>query len=195
MKLGPVAMEELRLQVTGKLEAGEELVVIGTIAIEMTERLLEREKRFLEHHFSPSFLRETRMLRNHYALSGPITENPLWQIAGEMGASCLIPVGEDGFLAALWKMAEASEVGLEADLRAVPIRQETIEICECFDVNPYEAPSAGAFLAGFVHAFPFLELCEQRGIPAVCIGQANGQKARLLRSGESVRYLDRPRKV
>ena len=37
-----------------------------------------------------------------------------------------------GFLSALWKMAEASEVGLEADFRKVPIRQETIEVCEIF---------------------------------------------------------------
>ena len=46
-------------------------------------------------------------------------------------------MGEGGFLSALWKMAEASQVGLEMDFSKVPIRQETIEICEIFDINPY----------------------------------------------------------
>jgi hydrogenase expression/formation protein HypE len=35
-------------------------------------------------------------------------------------------------------MAEASGVGLEIDLKKIPVRQETIEICEFFGINPYE---------------------------------------------------------
>ena len=31
-----------------------------------------------------------------------------------------------------------SGVGLEIDLKKIPIRQETIEICEFFDLNPYK---------------------------------------------------------
>lgn len=45
-------------------------------------------------------------------------------------------------------MAEASEVGLEADFRKVPIRQETIEVCEIFDLNPYKLQADGAVLIG-----------------------------------------------
>ncbi len=55
-------------------------------------------------------------------------------------------MGEGGFLSALWKMAEASEVGLEADFRKVPIRQETIEVCEIFALNPYKLQADGAVL-------------------------------------------------
>ena len=54
-------------------------------------------------------------------------------------------MGEGGFLSALWKMAEASQVGLEMDFSKVPIRQETIEICEIFDINPYKLNSEGLF--------------------------------------------------
>ena len=42
-------------------------------------------------------------------------------------------------------MAEASQVGLEMDFTKVPIRQETIEICEIFDVNPYKLQSGNYF--------------------------------------------------
>ena len=56
----------------------------------------------------------------------------------QAGASALCAMGEGGILRALWKMAEASRVGLRADLRKIPVRQETIEICERFDLNPYK---------------------------------------------------------
>lgn len=205
MKLGPAAMEALRAEVSGMLHSGEELVVAGAIALAVTEQLLEEKKDKLEAHFSPSFLRDARCLKEKFG-AGDLRENrkeaeegcckdgEIWKAAEKAGASCLIEVGEDGFLAALWKMAEASEVGLHVDLRKVPIRQETIEMCECFDVNPYEAPSGNCILAGFPNAYAFIEECEKRGIPAVLIGTVNSEKARLLYSGETCRYLDRPKK-
>ena len=41
-------------------------------------------------------------------------------------------VTEGGIFGALWEMAEASGVGLEIDLKKIPIRQETVEVCEFF---------------------------------------------------------------
>lgn len=55
-------------------------------------------------------------------------------------------VTEGGIFGALWEMAEASGVGLDIDLKKIPIRQETIEICEVYDINPYLLISSGAML-------------------------------------------------
>lgn len=55
---------------------------------------------------------------------------------------------EGGILSGLWKMAEASGVGLDVDLRRIPIRQETIEVCERLDVDPYKLESEGTVLLG-----------------------------------------------
>lgn len=194
MRLGPAAMEALRAEVTGMLHPGEELVVAGSVALGETEKLLEQKKEELEKHFSPSFLRDAHALKTKYGIGIPVKDGEIWNLAKEMQASALIENGEDGFLAALWKMAEASEVGLHVELRKVPVRQETIEICECYDVNPYEAASGSCILAGFQNAYAFVEACEKRGIPAEVIGMTNEENARLLYSGETCRYLDRPRK-
>ena len=43
-------------------------------------------------------------------------------------------------------MGQCSGVGLEIDLKKIPIRQETIEICEFFDLNPYKLLSGGSLL-------------------------------------------------
>ena len=58
----------------------------------------------------------------------------IWQMAVQAGASALYAMGEGGFLSALWKVAEDSQVGLTVDFRKVPVRQETIEVCEIFDL-------------------------------------------------------------
>ena len=55
-------------------------------------------------------------------------------------------VTEGGIFGALWEMAEASGVGLEIDLKKIPIRQETVEVCEFFGVNPYLLISSGCML-------------------------------------------------
>ena len=39
-------------------------------------------------------------------------------------------ITEGGIFGALWEIGEASGTGITADLRKIPIKQETVEICE-----------------------------------------------------------------
>lgn len=192
MKLGQAALEALRADITGQLRRGDEIVVAGAIGLKATDTLLKKESEKLRSLFSPSFLRDAGAMREKYGIREPIQEGELWNLAAAQGASALYALKTDGFLSGLWKMAEASGVGLHVDLRKVPVRQETIEICECFDVNPYQADSEGALLLGFRNAYTFLEICREKEIPAAVIGVTNGENARLLYSGEGCSYLNRP---
>ena len=47
-------------------------------------------------------------------------------------------ITEGGVFGAFWEMASGAGVGLEVDLKKIPIRQETVEICNYFGVNPYQ---------------------------------------------------------
>ena len=55
-------------------------------------------------------------------------------------------ITEGGVFGALWEMAEGAGTGLDVDLRKIPIRQETVEICEFFGVNPYLIMSSGSMM-------------------------------------------------
>ena len=103
-------------------------------------------------------------------------------------------MGKGGVLAALWKMAEVSQIGLKIDLRKIPIRQETIEICERSDKDPYKLFSGGSVLIGCTDGQSLAEWYKAQGIPAAVIGKAVKGNDRLLYSGELIRYLDRPGK-
>ena len=62
------------------------------------------------------------------------------------GAVYVHAAAEGGVFGALWELAEFAECGLEIELPAIPILQETVEICEYFDVNPYQLRTEGVFL-------------------------------------------------
>ncbi len=188
MRLGPRAMEALQAEITGRLTAGDELVVAGNIARKGTALLAEKRYKYLRSFFSEGFLHDAKSFDTEKCCE----ETDEWKTALQAGASALCAMGEGGVLRALWKMAEASRVGLRADLRKIPVRQETIEICERFDLNPYKLLSQGAVLIGIRGGEPLVQEYRRLGIPASVIGQANGENDRLLYSGENARYLERP---
>lgn len=187
MKLGQKAMEALRAEVTGILKEGDDLVIIGDIALAGTALIVEKENEFLRQFFSEGFLWDAWRSPSLYGASKNIT---VQQYVMEIDA--FYHLGTGGVLAGLWKVAEASEMGLFADLRKIPVRQETIEICERFDLNPYKLFSEGSILVGTLKGEELVQYCSDQGIPAAVIGKAVKGNDRILRSGENVRYLERP---
>ena len=187
MRLGQAAMEALRAEITGCLKPGDELVVACPVALKGTSVIAKNKKDKLAERFSAGFIQNCVSLWDAYG-AGSI----VWKIAQEADASALYAMGEGGFLSALWKMAEASEVGLEADFRKVPIRQETIEVCEIFDLNPYKLQANGAVLIGIRGGEALVQRLRNEGFVAEVIGQTNSGNDRLLYSGGSARYLERP---
>lgn len=193
MKLGKAAMEALQAEITGKLAPGDELIVAGAIALSGTSKIASKEMETLKKFFSGGFLQDAILLPKRYGV-GPLGEkSAAWQLAAEYGATAFYEMGEGGVLSALWKMAEASGVGLKADLRKIPIRQETIEICERCGLNPYKLSSEGSLLIGIRSGEALVQEYARRGVMATVIGQTDSGNARLLYSGENVRYLERPR--
>jgi len=80
----------------------------------------------------------------------------------------------------------------EIDFSKLALKQETVEICEFFQLNPYLLTSAGSYLVLTEHGEETLESLKNAGVPAVRIGFVKEQNARTLVNGEETRYLDRP---
>lgn len=60
-------------------------------------------------------------------------------------------------------MAEASGIGLEVDLKSIPIRQETVELCEAFRLNPYLLISSGCMLMAAPDGHGWSESWKKKG--------------------------------
>ena len=76
-------------------------------------------------------------------------------------------VSEGGIFAALWDMAEYSGTGLDIDLRHISVKQEIIEICELFNINPYILDSMGCLLMTCENGCDIVNIMKQNGIEAV----------------------------
>ena len=111
-------------------------------------------------------------------------------IAAEAGVHAMHDVTEGGIFGALWEIGEASDVGITADLRKIPIKQETVEICEVFGINPYMLISSGSMLIGCLHGNELVEKLAKKGISAAVIGRATESNDRVVINGEETRYLE-----
>ena len=113
--------------------------------------------------------------------------------AGKSGVSFMQAVREGGIFASLWELAERAGVGLHIDLMKIPMDQTVVEICNYYDLNPYEILSSGSAL---LFAKQGQQLCEELaaiGIPAAVIGQTTDGNDRIIQNGEEIRYLDLPK--
>ena len=114
------------------------------------------------------------------------------QIGWECGAAAMHDISQGGVFGALWEFCESNGIGMEADLRKIPIRQETIEICEQYGWNPYQLLSGGSFLMAVPDGQKTVDCLKQAGICGAVIGRTTDKKEKVLHNGEEMRYLDKP---
>ena len=95
-------------------------------------------------------------------------------------------------MAALWDIAEASGTGLKVDLRSIPVQQETIEICEIFDINPYRLISGGSLLIACDNGLDMVDALRAEGINAEIIGRLTDSNDKIIMNDGEVTYLDLP---
>lgn len=168
-----------------KAQAGDSLILTKSIALEGTAILAQIREKELKSFF-PSFLVE-RAKKFEESLS--LLEET--EIAMASGVHAMQDLSQGGVFGALWEFAEDSDIGMEIDLKKIPIRQETVEICNYLDVNPYELISGGSLLLAAPDGEELLLRLKEKNISAAIIGRVTKEKGRKLHNDGEVRYLDR----
>ncbi len=180
-------VREDRLVSTAGAKPGQDILVTKWIGIEGTSIIAKEKESELLARFSASFVDTAKDFDRYLSVV------PESRIAVEHGVSAMHDVTEGGIYGALWEVAEASGVGLEADLKAIPIRQETVEICEYFELNPYYLISSGCMLMTAERGHDLARKLQAAGIPAAVIGKTTEGKARRIWNGKEESYLERPK--
>ena len=176
-----------KLVSTAGARPGMDILVTKWIGIEGTAIAAKEKETELLTRFSPSFLNQAKQFDKLLSVL------PEAAIAVRCGVAAMHDVTEGGIFGALWEMAEASGVGLEIDLKKIPIRQETIEICEYFDINPYELISSGCMLMASSDGNTIVRELEKAGIHAAVIGKAMEGNDRVLYTAGERRFLEPPK--
>ena len=161
-----------------------DVVMSKWIGLEGTFILANEKEQELRSRYPVSLIRLAKDCGNDLSIR---TEA---RIGAEFGVCAMHDMRNGGVFGALWELSRKLSVGLEIDLKKIPVRQETIEVCEFFDLNPYEFLSGGALLMVTENGEELAETLENEGIPAVVIGRTNGGNDKIIINQDETRYLE-----
>lgn len=165
-----------------------EVLIIGRAGLSGTFLLAEEKRAELEQRFP------VRMLERAACMKELLLMTPAMEALENCGIrpSFLVNGGDGGVFASLWELAKQTGGGLEAELPAIPLFQETIEITDYYGINPYQLSSAGCMLAVVADAESASELLTEKGIYSKKIGRLAEGRDKILINGEERQNLNRP---
>ena len=102
-------------------------------------------------------------------------------------------VTEGGIFGALWELGEASGLGIEVYEENITIRNETIEICKQFSINPMRLISSGVMVMTLPQSKKdlLIEAFKKEDMEIKEIGKIV-EKDRIIINGDQIRKLDPP---
>lgn len=175
-----------RVITTGGAEPDMDLIVTKAMALEGTSIIASEHREELLTRLPADLVDRAAAFLSEIS----VVEDGL--TAAAAGAAAMHDVTEGGIYGALWEMAEASGVGIDCRLEKIPIRQETVEICEFYGIDPYRLISSGSMLIAAKDGNGVVAALKKKGIAASCIGRTTAGKDRIIRYGENTRFLTPP---
>jgi hydrogenase maturation factor len=173
---------------TGKKPAGCSLVMTKWAGLSGTAILTEEMEKEIRKKY-PSFIADEGL---EFGAMKYLSIADEAAIALENGALCMHDLSNGGIFAALWEMGEMTGCGMDIYMKSIPLRQETVEITDMFDVNPYLMHSQGSLLIASPDPDRLCTALDKAGIPASVIGTLNSSNDRKVHNDDEVRFLDLP---
>ena len=172
---------------TAGAKPGQEIVMTKWAGLEGTAIIAAAKETELRTKYNQSFLDGAKNMIND------ISVVPEAKVARAVGVTSMHDVTEGGIFGALWEIGAASKVGLEVDLKKIILKQETVEICEFYDINPYMLISSGCMLIITDQANYLVDQLKMNGIAAAVIGRIIEGNDRIIINEEERRFLEPPK--
>lgn len=169
-----------------KITPGQDIIVTGFIALEGTARLAKEQRERLLQTLPEELLDDAEGFL-HY-----LTRVPEAAVAIQHGATAMLAVKDGGIMTGLWELAGYSGTGMRVKLRDIPVKQETIEICEVLELNPYHLLSGGCALLTADNGYRLCEKLRELGFAATVIGHTTTDNDKAIINGDSLGFLNRP---
>lgn len=165
-------------------QPNEDIVMTKWLGLEATVLLAVTRKMELAQRYPIGLIEDA------IDFSRFLSVTPEAAVAAKSDVSAMQVVREGGIFGGLWELAQSNNVGLSVELKKILVKQETIEVCEYFDINPYRALSGGSLLVTTDRGSELVQRFAEKGIVAEIIGRTTKDNDRIIRNDEEVRYLE-----
>ncbi len=165
---------------------GQDIILSKWIGLEGTSIIAKEKERELLKRFPPVLVKMAGEQREYLSVASEAAT------ALKSGVYAMHDVRNGGIFGALWEISRKLGVGLCVDLKKIPVRQETIEICEFYNLNPYELISGGMLIMLTRDGQRLAEDLENKGINGIVIGSTNDGNDKIIVNQEEIRYLEPP---
>lgn len=155
----------------------KEIIITGSVALSGVRKIIEKKKIEISDKYPE------RVMRKIITCPEVCTDISDYRLSDKSIYSKQL--GEGGLFAGLWDMSKELNTGFHVDMSRVPVLQETIEICEMFNINPYCLESKRAWLS-------VIESSDDYPDGVTVIGRLEDSNDKKLLLGDRVRFLDRP---
>ena len=169
------------------IQPGEDIVMSKAVGLEGSYLLASKQKEFFETRFAKSYIAKSLQYIDSISVYNEAA------VAIKHGVTAMHDISENGIFGALWEIGEGGNCGLTVDIKSVNIYQETIELCEYFDINPYKIPSQGALLMITPNGESLVEALKEAGIDGTVIGKITSGHDRVIVNEDETRFLEPPR--
>lgn len=158
-----------------------DIVVSGPVGLTGMLALVQNSRAALDERYSPRYIDK--------AIKAAEEISVLPQLKAEL----IYEIRDGGIYAALWETAKELHCGLRVSLYDIPLRQDTIEICNTLDADPYTLDSKGQYLIYVQNGLSAVEELKASGFKdAALAGHSTGDKKRLIIYGDVERFLTPP---
>lgn len=171
-----------------------DITLAGSVGLAGTFQILHANRKLLEKNFPASFLEGAdQILSKEDPKRLALTVKAMSE--EDFGLVYICEGGPGGIEADLWKAGEAVGSGLSADIGEIPIHQETVEIAEFLNIDPYRLDSAGSWVILSENGRSVTEYFKRLGFRAATVGALTSDKGRILLfdHGREKRFLERVR--
>lgn len=164
-----VGMTHSLLPDVKEIKPGFDIVMTKYAGLLGGDLLIKQKKDRWKERFAESYFEEAKVDIEEYDVTPAVRASLLGE--DESRIYYMHDVSTGGVYGALWQLAEKVRRGININHYMIPVKQEIIELCEFFDINPYMLDGTGALLLVTDNGENVVKRLEDHGISSAVIGR------------------------
>lgn len=121
-------------------KVGDKILITKTAGIEGTAIIANELEEKLRALIPQNLIEEGKSLIENISV---VTEG---KICGQIGVPYMHDITEGGVFGAVWETGVATKKGVRINMKAIPLKESTREICSALDINPFKLISSGSLI-------------------------------------------------